>query len=1316
MPVKHAYLAANQTLAPGDSLVSPNGKYVAYFKDDGQLSLCFTVEGSSTPDWDRCYWQSPTSPGTQPWGVMQEDGNFVLYNGPQSGSVAYFASNTKLDRAFVTTVLDDGNLVVCTGVPPGGPEEIVWSALPQISAECKFMQNYRITAPVNGGPEVLAIRNKHDAIELFTIGTGGDVYTFWPDAESETGYGQAPVITGKKISHLAGAADGSGNIVLFASAGTGNEIYSLTETSDPANRWAQPVLIGGVKGPATDLVARNIGGTIWLLVMQKTSSAYEPAILRWAAGNNTMLQSPGLSFTSSPPAVLQTAGSPAEPTATFLTAQKIITWGLVSGHEAGHPADARVPVALDIATDGAGAEWIVGVLDGQVYQLATSGSSYSWNQLWAGISYTNFSVKFQDVVVEADDSGGINIFAVSTPMAIVDGDATPYNVLYHRPPPAQAGQEPVPIYKSSGMRLAGVANNAGNIDLFAVSAVNSVTRLFAEDDGSNWIEEQVLLDAKDSDDAPVIEFSSYATDITLYDGDQAVLSDELVQVYASDRARIEINGLTFFIDEHTAAHVSTNDAGMLCMTQEAGSLASPLLQIQLSADRMSAKAPIIVVEPYADVHLTLGDQTADSLLDAKVTNDDGTQSELLQGIYRDDTTTQSLADALQNFLGDTQHQGGLQARGPALAAAASGPTSGRRPKTGRERDRFWSRQAPHPGGLRQLGALTPGQPCRLTFRDDGFTFERLTAAEAARLRAHKLATLPHVSATGIGKWLSKIGDALRAVVDGIAKVGQVIFDGITATLDLIVDGITYAFEAVVQLVQDAFDMAQMIFNHVKVFFEQLYRWLAMLFDWTSITQTKRLVANSFSQLMEFFKQAVDQLRPQVQSRFAGFKTEFAAMMDQAIGNVAKDYSIGGYDQRNSAYDADASSATSNNFFLNEFVSNTGSSGPSAALAVATSDPVSTLCDLLATLTSVEESSTDSFNQALGYFQDLGTQPDQIFSQLFKGMLSALKGLGLVGIDLAGQIADALLDAVSAIVDALVQAVTQPLSIPFVSRFYKWIMKEDLTLLNVVSLATAIPTAIIYALITGEPLFTAESGPGSADDFTNVITWQNMLQASGLAPESLRAASGPIPTVTRRMARGMAGAYLAVTLLGGYLTGLAEFKLVDNDLKPGWISYAAMVTSGLSSVFSFPWFYADTGSLSEDGEIWFASCIALWLITALGTRLCTWNSTPDQKQKAENYRAIATTVSGACLLAQGAWLSRAESDGRLVAWRILQRIPWSLNFLRHKTVRNKTKGVSLIVLAGTDVLCGYSCAILGYLVLRDRYDVAGTRAHAATAPA
>jgi hypothetical protein len=1321
MPVKHSYLAANDVLQPGDYLVSPSGKYVASLKENGQLSLCYTVQGSSEPDWNRCYWQSPVSPGNQPWGVMQEDGNFVLYDGPQvqdpdHPDPAYFASCTPLYRALVTTLLDDGNLVVCTGVPPGDPEEIVWSALPQISAGCKFMQNYRVTVPVNGGAEILAIRNKAGEIELFTLGNTGDIHTFWPDATSETGYSQAALTSGIHFSHLAGGADADGNVVLFASSG--QIVYSLAETSDPQNRWGTPQPIFTPSIPVTDIVARSVGGALWLLAIQKTSGGlYQPAVMRWGS-DDKLKPNAGIPFDIAPLAFLEIAGSPAEPTAAFVTAGKIVLWGLTSGRVAGWAADTRVPSSLAVTADGTGAEWVIAVLpDGQLYRLAAAGSSYVWNQLCPPVAYADYPVKFQEVVAETDASGGVHVFAVAQRQAVVDGDPTPYNVLYHLAPNEPAGTQPVPVCKSNGMMLAGVANDSGSIDLFAVSAGNQVTHLFSEmgTDGTNWIEERVLDPADDT--APITEYSSYATDITLYDGDQSVLAYEPVDIYAADRTRVEVNGLTFFIDELRPASVTTDASGMLRISQETGSLASPLLRVKLSAARMPDKAPIIIVEPYADVQRALADQTGQKLLDAKVTNDDGTQSDLLQGTYRDGTTPDSLAQALENFMGVTANKGELDdVQSARLAARAQVHMAGGRP-TARgsrpsvaERNRFWSRQEPHPGGLRHAGALRPGRPARLTFPDAGFSYEPLTAAEAAE-HAQQLATLPDVSATGFLSWISSIGDAFRAVADGIAKVAQIVWDGLNAAFELVVDGISYAFNAVVQFIEDAFDMVEMIFNHVKVFFETLYKWLAWLFDWTSIKQTSKFVANSFNEMMRFLKEAVEQLGPKVDSGFATFKTQFADMMDDAIKKVAGQYTIGGYEQRNASSDPDADSATSNNFFFNEFVSNNGDSGPTQALAaeLGSSDPISTLTSLLTDLTTVEEASIDSFNQALDYFRNLGKEPDQIFKMAFAGMLSALKGIGLVGLDLASKIVDALLQAMSDVIDTFSNVVKQKISIPFVSTFYKWATGDDLTLLNVVSMATAIPSAIIYKITTGDSLFTADSGPGSAQDFTSVVTCDNMLAATGLTPASSspRSAASPIQNVTKRMAYGMAGTYLTVTYIGGLLTAVGEIK----DAAPtawqgplGWISYAGVGCGILSAVFSFPWFYADTGAeTTAEGVLFMTMGLSIVIGTFIETR--SINFPPST---INDIRAIAFTVGGTLMLAHAASSTKGNPDRRVPAWAILQRIPWAVKFLRLSAVSAATYQFSVFVLVAIDHLCGLSSGVLGYLVLRERYDVAATQ--------
>jgi hypothetical protein len=491
-----------------------------------------------------------------------------------------------------------------------------------------------------------------------------------------------------------------------------------------------------------------------------------------------------------------------------------------------------------------------------------------------------------------------------------------------------------------------------------------------------------------------------------------------------------------------------------------------------------------------------------------------------------------------------------------------------------------------------------------------------------------------------------------------------------------------------------------------VFFETLYRWLAWLFDWKSIKQAQICIATGFEQMLEFLQGAVARLRVIVDNGFANFKEQFADMMDEVIKLVGG-YTIGGYAQRSAVYDADASAANSNNFFCNEFLAN-GASTAMPAMSFAASSPVSTLASLLTQLSAAEQANTDTFSAALSYFTNLGTRPDEIFSNLLAGMLTVLKGLGLVALDLANAIADALLDAVSDIIGAFSQMMTQKISVPFVSAFYKWVTGNDLTALNVVTLATAIPTAILYKIVTGDPMFTEDSGPGSSDDFTSWMKADLMLQAAGLAPG---AATAPFPPTTQRLARGLSGAYLASTMMAAMIGGAMDCRppTAPPDTYGSFVALGWAITS---AVFSFPWFYADTGSLGIEGSIYMGLAYSLVVLAFLYT---FFSQLPAPG--AGDIMAIAITVAGLFLLKDAAYGTRNHPDARVAAWTILQRIPWCVKFLRTTFVVAATDEASLLALGWVDLaIGGVATGVLGLVILRERYDVTGTQHGITASPA
>jgi predicted lipoprotein with Yx(FWY)xxD motif len=118
-------LFAGQWMTTDAPLISANGRYAAYLQDDANLVLCYTTNGAA--DLSRPYWSvfanaagQVGGPRTGPhyYAVMQSDGNFVLYNGPNPASQGppYWATGTNRAQGQYTAIMQtDGNFVVYDG-------------------------------------------------------------------------------------------------------------------------------------------------------------------------------------------------------------------------------------------------------------------------------------------------------------------------------------------------------------------------------------------------------------------------------------------------------------------------------------------------------------------------------------------------------------------------------------------------------------------------------------------------------------------------------------------------------------------------------------------------------------------------------------------------------------------------------------------------------------------------------------------------------------------------------------------------------------------------------------------------------------------------------------------------------------------------------------------------------------------------------------------------------------------------------------------------------------------------------------------------
>src|ERR1700684_1176963 len=87
--------------------------------------------------------------------------------------------------------LEIGNEVAAQGLPEADPTVV-------LDVETRFMQSYRVDSPVSAGAVVQAVRNGSGDVELFTLGTDGTIWNFYPDPTSQSSY--TAVSTGVQAS------------------------------------------------------------------------------------------------------------------------------------------------------------------------------------------------------------------------------------------------------------------------------------------------------------------------------------------------------------------------------------------------------------------------------------------------------------------------------------------------------------------------------------------------------------------------------------------------------------------------------------------------------------------------------------------------------------------------------------------------------------------------------------------------------------------------------------------------------------------------------------------------------------------------------------------------------------------------------------------------------------------------------------------------------------------------------------------------------------------------------------------------------------
>ncbi len=821
-------------------------------------------------------------------------------------------------------------------------------------------------------------------------------------------------------------------------------------------------------------------------------------------------------------------------------------------------------------------------------------------------------------------------------------------------------------------------NGQGYSELFSVTRDNHLYRFWQNPITTQWDNYEIALE----NTGETLSVPSHSVQFTVMDSRKVPKPDSRVLIRTSTLAPIRINGLYYTTSEFVAAEVKSNSAGVVVVQRFTNSLASPSMFIWTE---FMPDSEGVVLEPNAQLQDKMHRTTGDNVLAAKGANG--------QPLLKGDLRTRENADAIASIMRESMSLG---------YPAASTAESLRFIAPGRRRTGM--RAVSIAGGVSPF-RFDPSRMreshWRVEFTDAGPRFSKLTREDAAALVTARTSATEATGFLGID-W----GDIWNAIKNGVASIFGAIKDFIVHTIvdpisglidkiqvvfRFLIEGVEKIFDTVIEAFQQAFDIVEGIWNSIKVFFEDLYRWLAFLFNWGDIRRTADAVEHSFNTTLDFIVAAVRSVRDKVDQGLTAFEKEVKKWLDDFIAKLGGE-SVQKYLDDNRQPNAAADEGTGHNPLLDAFEenyknANTGNTLNAAAAALG-DGPLDTIVAELQKLADNFQfgSGKEAFDEGVLLFSKIGEDPDNVLNLLLAGVLKTLEAIALFTIAAARGLVLTILDLVADLVAAVKAMLDAEWEIPFVSQLYKLFTGSSLTFrpLRLFAYIVAIPATLVYKLITNSAPYPDDA---SVDAFRKNYSVSWLKQASGLAAKrQLHGAAQAAVDDFRKITSKIFAVYFAVVMFVRIFIDSAVATFSGLSLLIGPMPVVLAVTNLLgrfATIFYLtPWIYSDAGGFGCTGT---GLNNLRWLLNIIGGPLRGTALFVGRQKIPEDRRALVNEGSLALwgVIHLGMAIGVA-GYGVLNAKQIVVAIlgtlaPQALRFAAIPQAVGATKGISLLAL-------------------------------------
>ena len=365
-------------------------------------------------------------------------------------------------------------------------------------------------------------------------------------------------------------------------------------------------------------------------------------------------------------------------------------------------------------------------------------------------------------------------------------------------------------------------------------------------------------------------------------------------------------------------------------------------------------------------------------------------------------------------------------------------------------------------------------------------------SRALQIISTQLPKLPRAAAyrTSQRPTVSSNGDLLTDLGDLVQWIGHVV-DDIASIVFKVEDKIVYfeatigkdIFRAVVNTVEDGLHALTALFKWIGAEIEEVFRWLAFLFDWSDFIAVKNTLRGALNQSLSSFAPLISQLQTSGDAWFANAKANIIPHLSGTSmakpGNQPMQNAWAGSQPTPPPVGSNRTDLRTDPKlgWLQDRVNTRSSSSSSREASIMTNDdPTEPL------LTALESLISDALQAFEIIFQDIGQiiSGQTSASDAFASMLAAVETLGL---DTLQTVFDALMSVLGAIASSIQEAFNMPIQIPILSPLYKDATGSDLTLLDVTCLVLGIGVTLVYKIATDQSPVTplAQAATPSAVD-------------------------------------------------------------------------------------------------------------------------------------------------------------------------------------------------------------------------------------------